>query len=103
VLNYDVNDWGAAVDIKILKNQAGNGGAYEIKIFEEPSSPIVKSEEGLNPVCIAKNKAVPPPRFWPIANAKDNEGIKPMRLLVFHLLPMGAASTRAKLDNFLLS
>jgi hypothetical protein len=90
---FDVKYWGAAVNVKILKNQTGNGGAYEIKKFQT-ETPIVKSEDAPEPACIDREKAVPAPRFWPIADATDNDG-KPMRLLVFHLLP--AASARVEL------
>jgi hypothetical protein len=77
----------ARVHFKILKNEAGSGGAYEIHKEEETPTEIVKSEEA-EPICIAKNKTVPPPVFWPILG-KPIEGKK--RLLVFQLLPMGAS------------
>jgi hypothetical protein len=80
---------GAAVHVKNMKNETDNGGAYEIYKKETPS--VVKKSSELKPVCIAKDKAVPPPRFWPIADAKDKKDGKPMRLLVFHLLPLTAS------------
>jgi hypothetical protein len=87
----NVKDWGAAMNVKILKNQADTGGAYEIKKFQT-ETPIVKSKDAPDPVCIDKEKAVPPPRFWPIADVKDKkDGKTPMRLLVFHLLPLAAS------------
>jgi len=83
---------GAAVHVhvKIMKNETDNGGAYEIYKEETPS--VVKKSSELKPACIDKDKAVPPPRFWPIADAKDKkDGKTSMRLLVFHLLPLTAS------------
>jgi hypothetical protein len=79
-------DNAAAVHVKVFKNQAGKA-VYEIHKEATPTE-IVKSEAALKPKCIAKAKAVPTPRFWPIANVKDREGkpIQGKRLLVFHLL-----------------
>jgi hypothetical protein len=78
------------VHVKILKNEADNG-AYEIKKFQT-ETPIVKSEDAPEPACIDREKAVPLPRFWPIADAKDKkDGKKQMRLLAFHLLPLAAS------------
>jgi hypothetical protein len=78
------------VHSKILKNKKGNGGAYEINKEEATPTEIVKSEEAEEPFCIAKDKAVPPPRFWPILD-KEGKPIDGKRLLVFQLLPMGAS------------
>jgi len=77
------------VHSKILKNKKGNGGAYEINEEEATPTEIVESAE-LEPVCIAKDKAVPPPVFWPILD-KEGKPINGKRLLVFHLLPLGAS------------
>jgi hypothetical protein len=77
------------VHSKILKNKEGNGGAYEINKDETPITKIVKSEEA-EPFCIAKDKAVPPPVFWPILD-KEGKPIEGKKLLVFQLLPMGAS------------
>jgi hypothetical protein len=76
-----------ALHVKVTKS--GEAGSYEIHKEETPTE-IVKSEDVPEPVCIDPEKAVPPPRFWPIVNATDKEG-KPMRLLVFHLLPPTAS------------
>jgi hypothetical protein len=80
----------AAVDVKVMKNpETGYGGAYEINKQENPLK-IEKSAD-LELICIDKKNAVPPPILWPIADAKDKDGRTPMRLLVFHLLPLAAS------------